>query len=68
MQTRKQSLIESLSGTAIGFVGSLAITYSVMRFMDADLWTKTILTTALCTVWSIVRGYCLRRWFARRHG
>ena len=68
MQTRLQSFIEANVGTVVGFIGSFSIMLAVLRLMPgADDWTKTVVTTVLCTVWSIVRGYYVRRYFARRH-
>lgn len=71
MQSRLQSLIETNTSTAIGFVGSFAITYFVFIAMsNAGAGPGSIagVTTILCTIWSLARGYCVRRYFARRHG
>jgi uncharacterized membrane protein (UPF0136 family) len=65
MQSRKQSAIEVAAGTFIGMLGSWCLSYGVLQILDNDLHIATV-TTALCTVWSIVRGYMVRRHFNRR--
>jgi L-asparaginase II len=67
MQTRRQALVEVLTGTALGMVGSFCITLACMRWWPGDLFHKTAAATVLCTAWSIARGYVLRRTFARLH-
>lgn len=61
-QTRRQSMIEVATGTSVGMLGSFCIAYAVMLAFD-DRVTAASITTALCTVWSICRGYTLRRLF-----
>jgi len=64
-QSRRQSLVETFTGTGIGMVGSWLIAYSTYVLITDKVVAVTI-TTAACTVWSLVRGYCVRRYFARR--
>lgn len=67
MQSRKQSAVETVTGTVLGFAGSWVISYvSVMTI--PHLPTAVTVATLGCTVWSLVRGYSVRRYFARRHG
>lgn len=61
-QTKKQSLIETASNTTIGMVGSWIITMGCLMFFTTPVGIATS-TTILCTVWSIGRGYCVRRYF-----
>lgn len=65
MQSRKHSAIETLTNTAVGFVGSWLIILLVLKYLPGGALHTATVTTALCTVWSILRGYVLRRLFAR---
>jgi len=61
-QSKKQSLKETLSNTGIGMVGSWIITMVTFHFIK-DLTVASTIATIGCTVWSIGRGYCVRRYF-----
>jgi hypothetical protein len=62
MQSKRHTAFETLTNTTIGFFGSLWISYMVVHSsMTND--EKTFWVTLLCTVWSIWRGYTLRRIF-----
>lgn len=64
MQTKKQSLIESISNTAIGFVISYAATFLIFPLVGFESNAgKNILITLFFTVVSIIRSYTLRRFF-----
>lgn len=65
MQSKKHSAIETVTNTAIGFFGSWLIIVLVLKYLPGSTMHTATVTTALCTVWSIVRGYVLRRVFAR---
>lgn len=69
MQTRLQSLIEVSTGTLLGGVGSWLITYAILLLAEAYEWESkkltAVATVAACTVWSLLRGYWLRRRFNR---
>lgn len=67
MQTRFQSTIEVATGTGIGMVGSWLISFAAYSCVD-DLPVATTIATAGCTVWSLVRGYAVRRHFNIKHG
>lgn len=64
MQTRRQSVVEVVSNTSIGMAGSWAITYVAMSLV-ADRGLSTTVAVVGCTVWSLVRGYWIRRRFAK---
>lgn len=66
MQSKRHSALETLTSTSIGFVGSWLIMFAVLRWLPMENATTSTVVTLLCTVWSLVRGYCLRRFFARR--
>lgn len=67
MQSRRQSWIEQLLNTAIGFTISLAVWEWVVK----PIWnvhtsfTENLSITCLFTVVSVIRGYTLRRIFNR---
>ncbi|NJB83640.1 DUF7220 family protein [Wenyingzhuangia aestuarii] len=67
MQTKKQSFIETLTNTFVGFVFSLCLTFIVMpSFGFESTPVKNLGITAIYTVASILRGYVLRRWFNKK--
>lgn len=65
-QSKRHSALETATNTAVGFVGSYFITFSCFH-LNADLATKTLYATLGCTVWSLLRGYYLRRLFNHLH-
>lgn len=62
MQSKKQSLKETLTHTSVGMVGSFAITMLCLQFFSDPVAIAST-TTFLCTVWSIGRGYGIRRYY-----
>jgi hypothetical protein len=61
-QSKKQSFKETCSNTGIGMVGSWLITMVTFHYIK-DLTTASTVATIGCTVWSILRGYTVRRYF-----
>lgn len=61
-QSKAQSLKETLSNTFIGTLGSFLITWVTLHFIT-NIVLASAITTVLCTVWSIGRGYAVRRYF-----
>lgn len=61
-QTKKQSLIETCTNTTIGMVGSWLITIGCLMVFTTPVGIATS-TTIFCTVWSLGRGYVVRRHF-----
>lgn len=61
-QSKKQSLLEVLTGIGIGALGSWLITMLCLHLIEDRTMAGTV-TVAGCTVWSLVRGYCIRRYF-----
>lgn len=61
-QTKKQSLIETCTNTGVGMVGSWLITMGCLALFSSTTVAATIATLG-CTVWSIIRGYTVRRYF-----
>lgn len=67
MQTKKQSLVESLTNTAIGFGVSYVSTFLIFPMVGLNTSAKTnLVITCYFTVISIVRGYVIRRWFNKK--
>lgn len=62
MQSKRQSFIETCSNTFIGMLGSWLIMMAVLYTIDNKV-VVSVVTVVLCTIWSIVRGYCVRRYF-----
>lgn len=74
MQSHRQSVVESLTNTFVGLFLSFGVT-QLLAFLSPmipgvelviTLETNALLT-AILTVVSIARGYCIRRFFNRRH-
>ncbi|TVZ55622.1 hypothetical protein OD91_0877 [Lutibacter sp. Hel_I_33_5] len=64
MQTKKQSFLESLTNTLVGFVISFAATFVIFPLMGMQgSVAKNFLITVFFTVVSILRGYVIRRYF-----
>jgi len=67
MQTRLSSLIEAVINVAIGFVVSLVLTALVLpAYGHAVTFSENLQITGIFTIASIVRSYCVRRWFNAR--
>lgn len=64
MQTRRQSIIEVVTNTTVGMLGSFLISLAVLTTV-ADRPLAAGITTLACTVWSLARGYVIRRHFNR---
>ena len=64
MQTKKQSLIESLTSTTIGIMIGIVLNLTILPIfgypvsLSDSLWISVIFT-----VISIIRSYIIRRWF-----
>lgn len=64
MQTKKQSLIESLTSTTIGIIIGIVLNLIILPIfgypvsLSDSLWISVIFT-----VISIIRSYIIRRWF-----
>ncbi|MNR63114.1 hypothetical protein D3C85_1853210 [compost metagenome] len=64
-QSRMQSLIETSSNTLIGVIGSWLITMGCFLVFTTPIEITTASTIA-CTVWSLLRGYYVRRYFSSK--
>lgn len=64
MQTRRQSLIESITNTVIGYFIAIVLTYYLMDSWGHKFtWGDSSKYVAIFYVVSTVRGYLLRRFF-----
>jgi len=68
MQSKKQSLFESISNVIIGYFVALISQLIVFPFFDIEVKLQdNIMIGFWFTVISIVRSYLLRRFFNRVH-
>lgn len=68
-QTKKQSLIESVTNVLIGMVISLIVQLIVYPIMDIEVkFIQNIYLTLIFTVVSIARSYIIRRFFNKKIG
>ena len=64
MQTKRQSLIETLTNVGIGWFISFIANMSVLPLFGYNInLTDGVLISIIFTIISIVRGYVVRRWF-----
>lgn len=67
-QSRRMSLVETLTGTAIGFAVSVGLSIVVYPlFGHAFTLAQNVWITVIFTIASIARGYLVRRAFQRLH-
>jgi hypothetical protein len=63
-QTKRLSVVESITNTAVGFCISLVVWHWLCKWYDIPMPIKTNLEiTSIFTVVSILRGYFIRRFF-----
>ena len=69
MQTKKQSWVESTVNVAIGLTINLALQVLVFPLFGVHIpFTSNLGIAAVFTAVSVLRNYCIRRWFnASRH-
>jgi hypothetical protein len=68
MQTKKQSLLEAMASTFIGFTVSLISTFLVFPIFNIESTPiKNVGITIFFTVISITRSYIVRRFFNKKH-
>ena len=68
MQTKKQSLVETLTNVGIGWFISFIANMLVLPLFGYNInLTDGVLISIIFTVISIIRGYVVRRWFNSRN-
>ena len=64
MQTKKWSMIESVTSVGIGLVIGVILNLTVLPLFDYNITvTDSLLVSLIFTVVSVVRGYLIRRFF-----
>ncbi|MFP2995614.1 hypothetical protein ABN763_06870 [Spongiivirga sp. MCCC 1A20706] len=67
MQTKKESLIESLTNVTVGFLITMISLHVIFPLLGMENNTgKNALITIYLTVLSVLRNYFLRRYFNRK--
>ncbi len=64
MQSQRLTALEVMTNTFTGLLGSWLISLYFISQDHTAVQTATVITAA-CTVWSILRGYVIRRLFNR---
>ena len=64
MQSKKQSLIETLTSVFVGWLIGVILNLTVLPLFDYNITVVDSLWVSLIfTVVSVARGYVIRRWF-----
>ena len=64
MQTKRQSLIETLTSVFVGWLIGVILNMLVLPLFDYDVsLTDGVLISIIFTAVSVVRGYLIRRFF-----
>jgi len=64
MQSKKNSFIESLLNTVVGFLISLLVQLIIYPILNIPVTIfQNIIITSVFTIVSIIRGYIIRRYF-----
>jgi len=67
MQTKKQSIIESLTNVTIGYLISLISLFLIFPILGIESSTgKNLIITLYFTLISIARSYIIRRYFNKK--
>ena len=67
MQTKKHSIIESITQTIIGLITSILVQITIYPMMGIPVtFSQNLIITAVFFVVSIIRGYLVRRYFSRK--
>ena len=64
MQTKKQSLIESLTSTTIGIIIGVVLNSTILPMFGYPVsWSDSLWISVIFTIVSIIRSYVIRRFF-----
>lgn len=67
MQTKKQSAIESITSVLIGYIVAVISNAAILPLFGVNLaFSDSMLIGVWFTVISLIRGYCVRRYFNKR--
>ncbi len=68
-QSKKQSVVESVTNVSVGYGVSLAANVTILPLFGIVIsMSDNLLIGAIYTAISIARSYCIRRFFNRYHG
>lgn len=63
-QSKKQSLLEVIISTAIGYIVALATQILIFPWFDIEIkFSEQLAIGIIFTIVSIIRGFCVRRLF-----
>ena len=69
MQTKKWSMIESLTSVGIGWFIGVILNLTVLPLFDYDVsLTDGVLISIIFTAVSVIRSYTIRRFFNSKEG
>ena len=64
MQTKRQSLVETLTSVFVGWLIGVILNMLVLPLFDYNVsLTDGVLISIIFTAVSVIRGYVIRRWF-----
>ena len=64
MQSKKESLIETLTSVFVGWLIGVILNMLVLPLFDYDVnLTDGVLISIIFTAVSVIRSYIIRRWF-----
>ena len=64
MQSKRQSLIETLTSVFVGWLIGVILNLTILPLFDYNITVVDSLWVSLIfTVVSVIRGYVIRRWF-----
>ena len=67
MQSKKESLIESITNVSVGFVTTLILSPPLYWLANVEInYFQMTHLTLLFTVVSVARSYIIRRWFNKK--
>lgn len=67
MQSKRESIFESITSVVIGFFVALASQLVLFPIFDIHIaFSSNLLMSLYFTIISIIRGYFVRRWFNAR--
>jgi uncharacterized protein YacL len=67
-QSKRQSMVETITNIVVGLVVSLLIQIIIYPLMDIPVTFKqNLLLTLIFFIASFIRGYLLRRYFNKKH-
>lgn len=67
MQSKKQSLIESIANVIIGYIVAVISNAAILPLFGVNLaFSDSMLIAVWFTVISVIRGYAVRRWFNKK--